>query len=74
MTARDVAGNRTLHCSLPGIFTIFGRVVSHPLLNYDEKLEKGGMGRNPLEKTQKIHWRRCGKITEFCPLSWPNVC
>ena len=32
----------------------------------------GEKATNPLEKIQKIQWRRRPEIADFCPLSWSN--
>ena len=52
-----------------GQFSPHFGMISLP--NYTENLEKNE--KHPLEKIQKIQWRRRPEIADFCPLSWSNA-
>ena len=54
--------------SAPGNRAIFSTFGAISLLYYTVN-----QGKNPLEKIQKIQWRRRPEIADFCPLSWSNV-
>ena len=63
--------DRILGCSLhPEIRQLFLVFWGNFLTNYAVSLEK--REKNPLEKIQKIQWRRRPEIADFCPLSRSN--
>ena len=57
--------------SPPGNRAIFSTFGGDFLLSYTENLEK--KLKNPLEKLQKIQWRRRPEIADFSPLLWSNA-
>ena len=69
MTAKDVTG----------FYAVFSARKSGNFLHilghfFTELYRKPGeKGKNPLEKIQKIQWRRRPEIADFCPLSRSNV-
>ena len=69
MTVRDVTGFCAFFFARKSgnFLHIFGRF---PTKLYRKPGEKGN---NPLEKIQKVHWRRRPQTADFCPLSWSNV-
>ena len=68
MTARDMTGLYAFF-SARKWSTFLHILGAISLLNYTVNLEK----INPLEKIQKIQWRRRPEIADVCPLSWSNV-
>ena len=69
MTTRDVTGFCTfLSTRKPGKCS--PHIGANSLLNYTETLEKQ---KKSTGEIQKIQWRRCPEIADFCPLSWSNV-
>ena len=63
--------DRILRFSPPGNRAIFSTFWGDFLTKSNST--PGEKGKNPLEKIQKIQWRRHPETAHFCPLSWSNA-